>query len=361
MLMLFLRKATVWLAVLVLPLLLFALATNLALLRSAGSPDPIKDILRDSGIYDSAIDAVLEATDNPNDNGQPGGIRADNPVVREAAKKAFTPQLVQSSTENFIDGYYKWLEGKTSTPQFRIDLTSAKTTFVNEIAVGAQAKAASLPACPKGLTSFEDPFAATCLPRGVSPTVAGDKIRQELADGEEKFLKNPVITADTLKSKDNKPAFSDSSPLPENYQRLKKIPALLSVLALVAISTVIFLSESRQKGLMKVGVTLLVVGTTLLFFAWLASRVVNEVAIPKIKFDNATVQGKVRTLVSDVSETVGRNFMIAGGTYAALGAAATSGAIYLGRKSHPGKPKEAAVPVKKDGGSEQPTKSKGKV
>lgn len=333
--MMFLRKSLVWLAVSALPLLLFGLATNLALVRSAGSPEPIKKILKESKIYDSALDAVLEATDNPNVDGQAGGIRSDNPIVVAAAKKAFPPQLVQSSAENFINGLYGWLEGSTQTPQFRIDLTAAKATFVNEVAAGAEARAAGLPACPRGQTNFEDAFSATCLPRGVSPAAAGDKIRQELAGGEEKFLKDPVITADTLKSKDGKPAFSSTSALPENYQRIKKVPIILAGLALISLLVVIFLSESRQKGLKRAGITLLVVGIVLLVFAWAANSVVNKAAIPKINIENSALQARVKALVKDVSATVSKNFMLSGGTYALLGAAGIGGAWYIGKNSRP--------------------------
>lgn len=335
MLMTLFRKAGAWLAVSMLPFLLFGLATNFALLRSVGSPQPIKQTLEDSRIYGSTLDAVLEATDNPNDDGQPGGIRPDNPVVREAAKKAFPPELLQGSAENFIDALYGWLEGETPTPQFRIDLTQAKATFINEIAAGAQAQAASLPPCPRGQTQFGDPFAATCLPRGLPPSAAADKIRQELGGGDEKFLKDPVITADTFKTKGGEPVFSNTSPLPENFQRIQKLPIILSVLAAVAISTIIFLSASRQMGLKRVGITLLIVGASLLLFAWITNRLVNSVVAPKVEVKNVALQPKLRTLVEDLSGNISKDFMVAGGAYAALGTAAVSGAIYLGRRNRP--------------------------
>lgn len=357
MLMHLLRRSAAWLAVSILPLLLFTLAASYSLQRSFGTPEPIKDILRDSGIYTSAVDTFLEATDNPNEEGG-GGISVDNPVVQNAFKKSFPPELIQNSTEDFIDSIYAWAEGKTPTPQFTIDLSQAKNTFVSEVAAGAEARAASLPACPRGQTSFEDPFAATCLPRGVPPSAAGDKIRQELAGGEEKFLKDPVITANSLKSKDNKPAFSEDSALPENYQRIKKIPAILAILTVVVLAAVILLSDSRVQGLKRVGITLLIVGLFLLVSAWAVNSLVSKQASSIINFENVNLRNKVQAIVKDISETASKNFMLAGGVYAGLGAVGTGGAIYLGRRKHtthqePAEKAEESKSLKEKSGKEK--------
>lgn len=325
-----LRKIAVWLAVAFLPLLLIMFATNYAILHSVGSAIEVKKVIKDSKLYDSAIDILLKETDNPNQTGQ-GGIRSDNPVVKDALQKAFPPKLIQSSTENYIDGVYSWLDGKTETPQFRIDLTEAKNTFVNEVAAGAQARAASLPACPRGQIEFSDPFAATCLPQGVSPAVAADKIRQDLAGGQENFLKNPVITADTFKNKNNQPVFSESSPLSENYQRLKKTQVILPVLAILALATIIFLSDSHRKGLKRAGITLLVVGITMLGCVWLSSWTINSQVIPKISIENSVLQSKVRTLVKDTSKTIGNNYYLFGGVYTGIGTLALCGALFINR------------------------------
>lgn len=331
MLMHIVRKGVVWLAVAILPLLLFGLATSFTLVRTAGTPEPIKKILKEIGIYTSALDTVLEATDNPNTSGE-GGIRSDNPVVREAAKKAFTPELIQSSTENFIDSIYVWLEGKTPTPQFRIDLTQAKATFVGEIAAGAEARARTLPACPRGQAAFEDPFAATCLPRGVPPAIAADKIRQELTGSESKFLKDPVLTADTFKSKDGTPAFSNSK-LPENYQRIKKMPIILTIVTLLTLVVVVFLSENRRKGFKRAGVILVIAGVSLLLFAWFSNKVVNDQIVPQIKLESAALQEQFQKLVKNISATASKNFMTAGGVYTAIGALAVTGSIFIKRGS----------------------------
>jgi hypothetical protein len=354
MLMDFLRRSAVWLLLAVLPLLLIGLAVTLAVSRSTGDPQQVKDILKGSGLYASAVDGVLEATNNPNENGQ-GGITADNQVVKNAVKDSFTPELIQNSAENFIDGIYSWLEGKSSVPNFRIDLSQAKAKFVNEVAAGAQARAAGLPACPRGQNQFDDPFTSTCLPRGMSPAVAADKIRQELAGGQEKFLKDPVITADTVKNKEGRPVFSSDSKLPENYQKLKKMPLLFGLLVLITLAGIVFLSQSRRSGLKKAGVILLVVGLSVLVMTWLSNKFTNSVVVEKIKVDNSVLQEKMRRLATDVSGTFSKNFLLAGSAYATLGALAIAGSILINKRS-PQVEAASSKPQSKDKPSTKPAK-----
>lgn len=333
----FLRRSLVWLAILLLPLILVALASSFALVRSFGSPEPIKASLQETGIYGSAVDTFLSATDNPNEESQ-DTLSVDNPVVREAFKRAFPPQLVQDSSEKFIDSVFAWLEGETVLPDFRIDLRQAKATFVERVAAGAEARAAKLPVCSDGQTTFQDPFRATCLPPGVPASAAGDEIRRELAGGEEQFLKDPILTAGSIKSEDGEPAFSNSS-LPETYQTLKDVPLILALAALVLLLAVVFLSDSRRQGLKRAGVVLLVVGVIIIIFSWLTTRVVNNQLAPNlIKLENsAALEEKLQALVKNVSERTGKNSMLAGAVYAGLGALAIGTKMYWDRRYGPHK------------------------
>ena len=331
MLMHFIRRMAVWGAILILPFLLAGLALSLGFSRSIGDPQPLKDTLKESGVYGSAVDTLLEVTDNPNKQGE--GIAVDNPIVREALKKAFPPQLLQSSTENFIDGTHAWLEGETTTPQFRIDLTEAKETLVSEIAAGAQVRAASLPPCPRGQTQFDDPLNATCLPRGASPALAAERIRAELTGPDAKILQNPVITPDTIKNNQGQSAFSSDSGAPENYQRLKKTPLVFGILAALALLAIIFLSDNRAKGLKRAGITLLIVGALTVLGAWGSGRIFTEALLPNMKLQSPALESNVRTILADLSTHVSRNFMTIGGVYAALGAAAIASSVYLGRRT----------------------------
>ncbi len=315
-----------------LPLFLFALAVDVGILQTAGQPEKIKKILSSSGIYDSVVASALDqAKNSAGDKGD--GIALTNPAVKTAAEKAITPAFLQQSTETLIDSTFNWLDGKTPTPDFRIDLSSVKSTFAVEAGKAAQAQAASLPVCTSGgASSSFDPFEATCLPRGVTPSAAATQVQNDIISGQG-FLKDAVITADTVKSGDtNQSVFNDQlKNAPKAYQKAKKSPIVLGILSLLAVFGVIFLSSSRRAGVRRAGITLLVVGVSLLVFAWVLNWGVNQKALPKLNLDNKVLQEKVRVLAKDLTQSLDKTYYVIGGTYAALGTLAIAGTMFIHR------------------------------
>lgn len=329
MLMFILKRILRALLLSLLPLILFLLALDFAVLRVAGNPEPVKETLKESGLYTSAIDTFLVSTDNPNKDTS-GDISTDNPVVQAAFKKAFPPELIESSTENFIDSIYKWMRGDTAIPDFRIDLTQAKTTFVEEVAAGAETRAANLPACPRGQIEFNDPFSATCLPRGASPSLAAEKIRSELGNNES-FLSNPVLTASSIKSSESpeKSVFTDSN-LPSVYQGLQNGRLVLLILALLAVTGVVLLSNSLRAGIRHAGIVLLVVGVGILIASFISNKAVTE-ALPDLlaRSENAALADKLQSLMANIVRDTNRTFSAFGWAYTITGTGAILGSLFV--------------------------------
>lgn len=315
------------------PFLLFGFAATYSLQRSFSTPGPVKEVLNDSGIYGSLMDSLIKSG---GDQAGQDAIDANNPIIKEAIKKAFPPELVKSATEQVLDGTYAWLEGQTEQPQFRVDLTAAKANFINEAAAGAQARAAGLPPCPRGQLTFDDPLTASCLPRGVTPAMVADLVRRDLQnelDGSQtEFLKNPVISADTIKSKDGQPVFSADSELPENYQRIKLLPLALALAAGLALAAIIFLSGNLPAGLKRAGIALLGVGILIIVVSLVAINLIGN-RLADMSLENPVLQDSFVNAVRDVSATVGRNLLVVGLIYSVLGAASVGGAIYAGRRN----------------------------
>jgi hypothetical protein len=101
-------------------LLLFT-ATVMAIVVVFGNPKPLKTSLSDSKVYDTLVENALKSMESPNKpkEGQGDGISLAQPEVKQAVKQAFTPALLQSSTEQIIDGVYRWLDSKSTEPDFR--------------------------------------------------------------------------------------------------------------------------------------------------------------------------------------------------------------------------------------------------
>ena len=327
-----------------LPFFIFALAIDAGIIKMVGSSAPIKKILADSGIYSSVISGALDqAKTSGGDQG--GGVSLTDSAVKQVAENTFTPQFLQQNTEKFLDSVFVWLDGKTPTPDFSIDLSSLKTTFAAEAAKVAEARAATLPVCPTGLSGSADSFdvfSATCLPRGLTPAAVAAQVQNGIASGEG-FIKEPILSADSLKaSGSNQSVFADQlKDTPKVYQKVKKTPVVLGVLALLTTLSIVFLSTSRTRGLRRAGIVFLVVGFVLLVFAWALNWGVNQKALPKLNLDNKVLQEKVRTLVSDIVASVDKTYWTFGASYGVLGVLAIAGPMLIHRRDRRQMPADA--------------------
>jgi len=316
----FVRRALLVVVAPLLGLILLATAIDTGFVRIGTRPDNIKQILVDSRVYDSVVNGLLEQAGKVTSSG--GDVSLDDPAIRTAAQKAFSPSFVRTNTETVIDSVYRWLDDKTPLPDFQIDLTAAKARFAENVAEAAQKRLASLPPCVAATTSAEnfDAFKATCLPKGADPASEAAVIQNNIVSGGN-FLDHPVITADSVKTAgSNKSVFADEiQNIPEGYQRAKQSPWVLGIITLLLVASIILLSDSKRKGLRRVGVILLIVGILLLLFAWGLNRAVSEQVAPKIDLNNKVLTDKLRTLTIEATKEIDKTYWIFGAAYTALG------------------------------------------
>ncbi len=325
-------------------LLLFATAFDWGVVKTVGQPSSVKQIVSESGIYESLIPSLLTKVGSVNTS--VGNLSATNPTVSAAANQAFSAKYIQTNAETAIDSVYAWLEGKTAQPTFSLNLSSAKTNFADSLATQFQQKAAALPICstPYTASSF-DISNATCLPPGVSAVSVGQSIKNDVSGGKD-FIKDTTFSANNFKSDNsNQSIFQDKlKNLPTQYQRAKKTPVILALLSLVAAVAIFFLSPNRLKGLRRVGMTLLAVGLFMLLFSWGLNKAVTTKAVPNIKIkDNAVLTAKIQTLVTDITQRIDKNYWVFGGVYSVLGVAAI-GTPMLMRRRAPGTAHESQPP-----------------
>lgn len=300
--------------------LLFGIAFDSGIMHSAGNAGSVKKVLSDSGIYNSVVPNALNQAGNISTS--TGDIPLTDPQVQSAAKSALTPAQVQTYANQVIDSVYVWLNGKTATPNFHIDLSGAKASFADNLADQVQQRATNLPVCTDMSSASYDAYSATCLPPGVTPAQAASAVRDQILNGQG-FLDKPTISAqDVKKSGTNQSVFSDQfSQLPKQYQRLKRAPIILGLLAILAASGIVFLSSSRRRGVGRVGVALAGIGIFMLLFAWGLNRAAMHVVVPKISLNNAATQKEVRTVVLDLVQAVDKNYWLFGIAYTLLGSA----------------------------------------
>lgn len=168
----------------------------LAFVRTLGNESTAKLLLRDSSVYKAMIPEQLLATQRTNPLF--AGIPLDSPDIQNAIKDSFDSTSVNRSGDAVVTGYYDWLEGKTSQPQFNTQVKPDADRLAENIGQIVFAKAQALPACKLadlqqgGISA--DPFKARCLPPGVTAETARKFITTEIKNNA------PVIQATSLQS-----------------------------------------------------------------------------------------------------------------------------------------------------------------
>lgn len=187
----------------------------------------------------------------------------EDEIFAAAAQKALSPTFIQSNSEKVIDSTFVWLEGKTDKPDFVLDFTEIKANFVKEAAKNLEKHVANLPACKSGQKPPKDVLAATCVPAGYNVEKEVNKLIKEVTSDQE-FLKDPVVTADTLQSEQKQgapePLFEQLKSAPANYQRLQDAPLWLAITSLMCAVAIVFTSKTRRTGLRNLGILLAVTG-----------------------------------------------------------------------------------------------------
>lgn len=319
------------------------LAVACTLLALAGSPQTVKKTLRDSDIYTALADKVADRASQPDSEGKPGHQDGDGqakaedavlsqPEVKAAAKEALSPAFLQSSTEQVVDGTYRWLDGTVTEPDFKVDLQPAITTFENKAADAAVTRLQGLPACTleqlRALNPNDiDPFQIPCLPPGINLTTERQKYIDSIASkSDNEFLKNPVLTAAQLKENNGgKSVFERLSAAPQAFQWLKRSPFILGIVALACIPAVILLYRDRRRGIRSLAFSLVGTGVVLLiislFAGWLFSHYVTAANGPLHLADgNELGQAGVK-LTDNLQRTAGKVLVTFGAAYTVIGAA----------------------------------------
>lgn len=246
-------------------------------------PDHIKTWLANSDLYDTFVDNALAETkksQQTNDNKNSfEGISITDPAVKDAAKKAFTPSLLRKTAESFVDGTFDWLDGKVAKPDFNIDLTQAKQTFVDNIIAYAKKRYEALPICAaRTLPETTDPLKINCKPaQNLDFNMLLAKLKTDLLENQD-FMSNTVITADTFRlkqgsgSQDRAVFFDQYRRAPDGYRLSRALPIIALILSLVLVVSIVLLSKPKLRGLRRVGWTLLVAGLLCGSTTWLASQ-----------------------------------------------------------------------------------------
>lgn len=272
------RKFLVFIASSVLLTLLLITALTASLRLTFDKPDNLKVWIKHSGIYNNLVDSIVDQSKQPTvDNTT---VSLSQPDMKKIINNVFTPQFLESSTNSIIDGYYHWVSGKTSTPDFKIDLSPVKTNLVKAIGDYLNQRMASLPVCTRAnMPTTFDPFNATCRPPyGIDINAEIQKVTGQLASSPD-FLPNTQLTAANFNTQENgQPFTQQNSPAPKIYKWIMLMPFIAGALSLLAIAGVIFGTIPRRKGFHHVATSMLIAGLLLAGGNWIGGFLYNKLS-----------------------------------------------------------------------------------
>lgn len=291
-----------------------------------GNPDNLKQALSSSGIYDFAISSVMESLGDAGDTGT-GDNPLNHPAVRSAAEESFSPDLLQDSTEEIVDGIHAWLRGETDQPEFRVDLTDAKQEFAERVGDYAADRFSSLPLCTtqqlRSLQTADDYLSASCRIPGMTASQVRAEVESQILNSQD-FLPEAEITSDDLLVNDEGESVTDQlNAAPAAYSAWQTAPWILGVLALFCAAILVLVSQPRWwKGLQRIGTLLLTTAALVAIIMGLLSFLFAQAQPDAI---GATAQEQARAAAIDVavsfSGAITRWSLIFAGIYAVLGLA----------------------------------------
>lgn len=320
--------------------LLSTAAITTGLVITFKSPDKIEKSLSDSGVYATFVSNALAEAQKANQKSDlsSSDLPIEDPAIVAAANKAFPPQLLQTSTENVLNGTYDWLSGKTEVPNFTIDLSQAKQTFAQEVGAAAKNRLKSLPICTAkqlkalGNNADIDAFTVTCRPTGINLDKEQQKLTQKLATSKD-FLGTPKITPQNLDKNDNGQTIFDKAAMaPEIYKLASASPWIIAFLTLLIGTVIVFLYRPRRRGIKTVAIILTVVGALTVLGNISSVQAFNRLSEPNGKL-STTINSSFRTTIikalSSVFHSLEQILLIIGIVYLVLGIVTLIALIFI--------------------------------
>lgn len=296
-----LRKFLVWLAALALPTALFGFGLLLSLNVVVGRPAPVKSAVDNSGLYSVLVDSALAQN-----KVTIGDIPLNDPEIKKIISGNFTPSLLQQSGDHIIDGTYGWLQGKTSSPQFNVNLTGTRNQTAQDIATYVTLKVSKLPVCSASQSyaalaslSSANVYNLSCRPSVLNLITVHDQIYSAII-GSGQFLDQAKVTATSVKDSNGKPLYQQLHMLPTAYQWTVKGTYILGILAALAAAAIVFLSLSRRGGLRHVSITFLSVGAISAALALVSAYATGKIQDFVTKSWGADQALQIQVKISDI-------------------------------------------------------------
>lgn len=293
------RRLSLIISGILLRLCLFFGFTFFAMVILFGDSQTIKQILDENKAYSRSVTAVIESgkqksLKNPDD------IPFDDPEIQRIVRSSFSEQSLKSDAENIIDSVYDWLAGKTSRPDFQVDLADNKQQLASGLADYAVARVKSLPQCT------DVPDVANIYRINCQPPYLDLKVQRELVFSlvmnDQSFIKDTTVDFDDLTKAepDNGMAYAEG---PQYFKWFKLAPLMLLGTALILGAFIILQNRTRRQGLKQVSSVFISTGVALIIAPLFASFITPSIN-KSIQNSLSGVSNPLAVVVSDITNSI---------------------------------------------------------
>lgn len=249
------KKILLWLSTSVLTLSILGFVFTFGFARLL-QPKTTEGWIEKSGTYQKLPDALLTRAQTLQQTRGENVVDYSNPIVKDAAKTALSPNFIEQSSKEINDATFNWLQGESGSPEFSINLQPAKQIFVDTLAASLKSRYEALDSCgPAQIPNSTDPFTIDCRPNidiSISSIIATESSKLMQSTD---FLANAELTTQNILpteagTKANPYTYSG---MPTAYQALQTAPYALLALALLSGISVLFLASTKKSGVRKIG------------------------------------------------------------------------------------------------------------
>lgn len=243
----------------------------------------VKNWLDKSGIYGHALTDLIRTEAS---SAAPQVL--SQTVLLTALSATFTPDYMREQTNKVLDATYDWLEGKKEAITFNIAIQDKRAEFGQQLAAAIEPHVRELPQCANG----SDTRDGICVPKGVAPAAFSQQFAAQALDGAS-FLDQPLTEKMFVPAQGGLNLPFD---LPAAYAQRGNVLIVLPFVMLLGSVAYVFLSSTRQRGLLVIGrrfffgaVTALVGGVLM----WTLGGTLDISRLPALDPAQAQMFGKV--------------------------------------------------------------------
>lgn len=147
-------------------------------------PDQVKSVIKDSGVYDKIVPAVINQTVSEMKNPSPNELPINDPKIQAIFISAIDAESTRTYVETAIDSIYAWLDSPDNSISGAIDYSKSKQNIIDQLVNYAGERASSLPQCTPAQTkavSVEfNAFNTPCRPIGMDAKTLAEQLQKDL-------------------------------------------------------------------------------------------------------------------------------------------------------------------------------------